>query len=302
MQTQQEKNSKTILYAIIAILLIFNLGLFYLWQTGNSKREALENDKNALNGTIKQKESLLAAAESMIAQYRTDSIAMSSVNKKISKELTEKNNEIARLAILLKKSDRNSAEIQAELNKRLAVMADRLAQLEKENVELKEANKNLTDKNQELYSENNKLSLEGKRLKNLAARLKTSEIQVETLKKQWITGKEVATNRAKEVESVRVSFKLDENKLAEAGDRTVFVKITGPEGLTISNDGDGGVADLADGKSTKFSYKTTVVFEKEAKAANPTVWKPKNKLNKGKYTVELYTEGYLLGAAAINLK
>lgn len=300
MQTQQERNSKTILYAIIAILLIFNLGLFYLWQSGNSKNEALEKDKTVLNGSIKEKEALIAAADAMIAHYKADSTAMVSANKKISGELARKSSEIALLTMQLRK-EKNNGKLVEELKAKLAIMGDRLAQLERENVELKDANNKLTSQNQDLNNENTKLSLEGKRLKNLAARLKTSDLSVETLKKQWITGKEVATNKAKEVESIRISYKLDENNLAEAGERTVFVKVTGPEGVTYS-DGDGGIADLSEGKSTKFTYKTNVVFEKEAKAIAPTVWKPKSKLAKGKYSIELYTEGYLMGSAVITLK
>lgn len=305
MQNQQDRNNKSILYAIIIILLLFNLGLFYLWQTGNSKKDELTSENTALAGTIKHKEELLATADALIEQYRTDSSAMSAANKKISKELAEKGNEIARLAFQLRQAGSNVSKNQQlinELNKKLAILSDRLAQLEKENVELKEKNETLKTANDQLSNENNVLSKEGRRLKNLAARLQSSEIRVETLKKQWITRKETNTNRAKDVEALRISFNLAENKVAEAGERTIYVKITGPEGVTLSHDGEGGIADLSDNKSTKYSYKTTVIFEKESKQVPATVWKPTNKLNKGKYSIELYTEGYLLGSSVIDLK
>lgn len=301
MQNQQDRNNKSILYAIIAILLLFNIGLFYLWQSGNSKRDELTNANSALGATIKQKESMIAAADAMIAQYKSDSITMSEANKSISRELAAKNNEIARLTFELRKSGSNSKAIMAELQSKLSDMAKRLAELERENVELKEKNENLNKENAELNTQNNVLSKEGKRLKSLASRIQSSEIRVETLKKQWITRKETNTNRAKDVEALRISFNLAENKIAEAGERAIFVKITGPEGITL-NSGDGGIADLLDGKSTKYSYKTTVVYEKDSKQVPATVWKPTNKLTKGKYTIELFTEGYLMGSSVIDLK
>ncbi len=301
MQNQQDRNNKSILYAIIAILLLFNIGLFYLWQSGNSKRDELTQANTALGSTIKQKESMIAAAEAMISQYKSDSITMSEANKSVSRELAAKNNEIARLTFELRKSGTNSKAIMAELQLKLADMAKRLAELERENVELKEKNETLNKENAELNTQNNVLSKEGKRLKGLASRIQSSEIRVETLKKQWITRKETNTNRAKDVEALRISFNLAENKIAEAGERVIFVKITGPEGITL-NSGDGGIADLLDGKSTKYSYKTTVVYEKDSKQVPATVWKPTNKLTKGKYTIELYTEGYLLGSSVIDLK
>lgn len=301
MQNQQDRNNKSILYAIIAILLLFNIGLFYLWQSGNSKRDELTNVNSALGATIKQKESMIAAADAMISQYKSDSITMSEANKSVSRELAAKNNEIARLTFELRKSGANSKAIMAELQLKLADMAKRLAELERENVELKVKNENLNKENAELNTQNNVLSKEGKRLKSLASRIQSSEIRVETLKKQWITRKETNTNRAKDVEALRISFNLAENKIAEAGERSIFVKITGPEGITL-NSGDGGIADLLDGKSTKYSYKTTVVYEKDSKQVPATVWKPTNKLTKGKYTIELFTEGYLLGSSVIDLK
>ena len=301
MQNQQDRNNKSILYAIIAILLLFNIGLFYLWQSGNSKRDELTNVNSALGATVKQKESMIAAADAMISQYKSDSITMSEANKSVSRELAAKNNEIARLTFELRKSGTNSKAIMAELQLKLADMAKRLAALETENIELKEKNENLNKENAELNTQNNVLSKEGKRMKNLASRIQSSEIRVETLKKQWITRKETNTNRAKDVEALRISFNLAENKIAEAGERSIFVKITGPEGVTL-NSGDGGIADLLDGKSTKYSYKTTVVYEKDSKQVPATVWKPTNKLTKGKYTIELFTEGYLLGSSVIDLK
>ena len=177
-------------------------------------------------------------------------------------------------------------------------MAENFDQIKKRRQE-KAAQRN--KENAELNTQNNVLSKEGKRMKNLASRIQSSEIRVETLKKQWITRKETNTNRAKDVEALRISFNLAENKIAEAGERSIFVKITGPEGITL-NSGDGGIADLLDGKSTKYSYKTTVVYEKDSKQVPATVWKPTNKLTKGKYTIELFTEGYLLGSSVIDLK
>ena len=301
MQNQQDRNNKSILYAIITILLLFNIGLFYLWQSGNSKRDELTNVNSALGATIKQKESMIAAADAMISQYKSDSVTMSEANKSVSRELAAKNNEIARLTFELRKSGTNSKAIMAELQLKLADMAKRLAALETENIELKEKNENLNKENAELNTQNNVLSKEGKRMKNLASRIQSSEIRVETLKKQWITRKETNTNRAKDVEALRISFNLAENKIAEAGERSIFVKLSGPEGITL-NSGDGGIADLLDGKSTKYSYKTTVVYEKDSKQVPATVWKPTNKLTKGKYTIELFTEGYLLGSSVIDLK
>ena len=298
----QDRNNKSILYVIILILLIFNLGLFYLWQTGKTQNNKLANSNKSLEASVSDKNKAIAAAEALLEQYKSDSMTMAKNNQQISSELAKSSGEIARLTFLLKKNDKNSQGIIAELNIQIKQLGEKLARLENENAELKTRNSELKSINMDLNSENNSLSAEKQKLKTLAARLTSSEIRVETLKKQFITRKETNTNRAKGVEALRISFSLVENKIAQKGEREIFIKITGPEGTTLMNEGQGGIADLMDGKSVKYSYKTTVVFENEAKQIPATIWKPTKKLTPGKYTVELYTEGYLMGSSAIDLK
>jgi hypothetical protein len=298
----QDRNNKSILYVIILILLIFNLGLFYLWQTGKTQNNKLANSNKSLEASVSDKNKAIAAAEALLEQYKSDSMTMAKNNQQISSELAKSSGEIARLTFLLKKNDKNSQGIIAELNVQIKQLGEKLARLENENAELKTRNTELKSINMDLNSENNSLSAEKQKLKTLAARLTSSEIRVETLKKQFITRKETNTNRAKGVEALRISFSLVENKIAQKGEREIFIKITGPEGTTLMNEGQGGIADLMDGKSVKYSYKTTVVFENEAKQIPATIWKPTKKLTTGKYTIELYTEGYLMGSSAIDLK
>ena len=82
---------------------------------------------------------------------------------------------------------------------------------------------------------------------------------------------------------------------------TLFVKITGPEGVTLANSGQGGTFDF-DGKSSKYTYKISTVFENETKPVQPTVWKPTEQLKPGKYTIEIYAEGYKMGSTVLDLK
>jgi hypothetical protein len=121
------------------------------------------------------------------------------------------------------------------------------------------------------------------------------------LKKKWLTGKETGTLKASAVEAFRISFSINDNNVAEAGEKTLFVKITGPEGVTLANGGQGGQFDF-DGKSSKYTYKLTTVFENDLKPVQPTVWKPESQLKPGKYTVEIYSEGYKMGSTVLDLK
>ncbi len=300
--SQQDKKNKTLLYIIILILFMVNIGLFYMWQNGKKDRNALSAEKTTLENTVKQKNSVIAAAESLLEEYRKDSIEMAQNNMAMSDAMARKSSEIARLTYLLKKEKYASQDMIDALKVKMDSLNSELIALKEENARLRDNNDSLLSVNQNLYGENTKLSLEGRRLKNLAARLTTSEIKVEPIKKQFLTGKETTTVKASRVKGFKINFSIAENKLAEPGDREVFIKVTGPEGITLANEGQGGIVELADGKSAKYSYKTSIVFENNTTESPDIKWEPSKKLSPGKYVIQLFTEGYLMGSAAINLR
>jgi uncharacterized protein YxeA len=52
--SNQSKN-KSILYIIILILLVFNLGLFYLWQAGKGEKNAAVKVNEEMSATIEER-------------------------------------------------------------------------------------------------------------------------------------------------------------------------------------------------------------------------------------------------------
>jgi len=299
---QKKNNNRSILYVIITILLVFNLGLFYLWQTGKNERKVLTDVNKEITLDNKAKDKAIAAAEDLIAQYREDSLKLAENNIQISEELAKKSNEVARLAFLLKKEKKNNSELVGELNNRIKDLMASLVELEEKNATLTVQNDSLRSQNQELFREKNDLALEGKKLKTLASRLTASEIKVDPLKKTLFTGSEKSTVKANRVKAIRISFSLNANKLAAKGTKDIYVKVTGPEGITLAKPGQGGILELLDGTSTKYSLITSVEYEAETKQVPAIIWQPTGKLTEGKYTVELFTEGYLLGSAALDLR
>lgn len=300
--TTQDKKNKTLLYIIILILFFVNIGLFYMWQTGKKDRVVLLEDKTALQNTVRDRNATIAAAEALLEQYQQDSAEMAANNIKMSDEMARKSSEIARLTYLLKKEKYASQDMIDALNGKLSDLNNQLLALKEENMRLRDNNDSLLSVNQDLYGENTKLSVEGTRLKNLAARLSASEIKVEPIRTQFLTGKETTTVKASRVKGFKINFSVAENNIAEPGDRDVYVKVTGPEGLTLNNEGQGGVVALADGKSAKYSYKTNIIFENNTLESPDIVWEPNKKLTPGKYVVQLFTEGYLMGSAGITLR
>ncbi|GDX50216.1 hypothetical protein LBMAG26_10750 [Bacteroidota bacterium] len=301
MQNQNESNNKPLLYTIIAILVVIIAVLLYMLNNVSVEKDNTEKAKTAVEETLKGKEEALVKAELLLEQYQKDSLALAGDNLILSEELVSRKKEIAKLVADLKSNKANSQAAVNYLNKQLADLLARLAQVESENEELITKNEVLTNQNDNLNKENTNLSADKAKLKSLASRLQASAVKIETLKKKWLTGKETGTLKANAVEAFRISFSINENNVAEAGDKTLYVKITGPEGVTLANSGQGGTFDI-DGKSSKYTYKISAVFENETKPVQPTVWKPTEQLKPGKYTVEIYSEGYKMGSTLLDLK
>jgi predicted RNase H-like nuclease (RuvC/YqgF family) len=298
----QNRKSKALLYTIIGVLLALNAGLFYFWQKRadhdiktTAQNESLKKDTAALNRALEQ-------AEYLITKYKRDSAALNDNNKDLSKEVMNKKNELVKLYAQLK-NDKNASSAQIkQLQEKIKELMDQLANLEKQNTELKEVNAKLESENVEVIKRNKELASDRQKYKNIAQRLQATGLKVEALKKKWLSGKTGTTNKAKDVEAIRVSFSLAENKVAEAGEKIVYVKITGPEGVTLTNPGKEGGTFEYENNESKYTYKMSVLYEQDAKAAEVTKWSPNRDLKKGKYSIELYCEGFKIGEQVLDLK
>ncbi len=299
---QKNRNSKALLYTIIGILLALNAGLFYMWQKGGNEKEIVEKKLVITESNLKEKTTALAEAEYLLEKFRRDSAALVDNNKELNADLIKRKNEIAVLVSKLRNNKNASDAEIAELKSKIEELSLQLDQLQKENEELKEVNNQLEKEKEAAQTENKQLSAEKKKYKNIAQRLQAGSIRIEALKKRWITGKEATTNRAKDVEAFRTSFTLAENKVAEPGDKTIYVKVTGPEGVTLSNPGNEGGTFEYEGKESKYTYKFSVTYDQESKAVPATKWRPARDLKKGKYAIELYCDGFKIGSEALDLK
>jgi len=97
---------------------------------------------------------------------------------------------------------------------------------------------------------------------------------------------------------MRVSFKLDENRIAPTGTKDLYVCVLGPDGTPISN-GDV-VATREDGEK-KYTSKVTVNYEQGKVQPVSFDWKG-NGYQPGAYTVQIYQNGYKIGEGVTTLK
>jgi len=154
------------------------------------------------------------------------------------------------------------------------------------------------DANANLAGQNNALSStveKGKRLviasaTTQAVRLTSSE-------------KERKTRRAKRTDRINACLTLAKNRIADAGTRTLYVKILDPNGKPVDAPEENMA--VVGGEPSGYNGEAQVDFQGDAVevcvAANRAVDAPVE-LAAGIYTIAVYTDSYLVGTVALELK
>ncbi|HQB79465.1 MAG TPA: hypothetical protein PLJ52_14070, partial [Tenuifilaceae bacterium] len=105
--------------------------------------------------------------------------------------------------------------------------------------------------------------------------------------------------RARRVEKIRVCFTLNENSIAKAGNREVFLRITGPDEYILAKS----ETDLFnfEGQMIVFSAKREVDYQNQD--VEMCIFYDNNgELLKGVYKAALYMDGNLIGNTEFTLK
>jgi hypothetical protein len=117
-------------------------------------------------------------------------------------------------------------------------------------------------------------------------------------------GKVTETNRASKAQHLRVCFDVPQNKVAETGSKTFFIRILNPDGsvLAIDNQGSGIFTSIETGAEIQYSTSLTADYQQQAQTGLCTVWNQGTPFQEGNYTAEIYQDGYLTGKQMFELK
>jgi hypothetical protein len=131
------------------------------------------------------------------------------------------------------------------------------------------------------------------RVKNVT----TKSVQVKS------NGKEKTKSRAGKVDKLNICFTTESNEVVPAGEETFYLRIIDPTGapLAIESLGSGVATDKRNESDVRFTTTATCNYQNgETNVCGS--WQPGQNFAKGKYKVEIYNKGYLVGSGAFNLK
>lgn len=290
------KNNTWIYLSIIVLLLATNIYLFL--QRKNESQDQLVI-KEQLQNTTSEKEILQNEYNAALA--RLDELT--SNNAALKRKITSQNSELQhiqdRIKTILSKSNATQTELK-EARSLIESLNNRISGYEEQIAKLKQQNSTLVIQRDSVVSQNDSL----KQKVNVAKILHASNIRLRAIFLRKGGRKESFTEKAKKVDLLRILFDIDENLLAESGNKEFDIRIVNPDGTLLSNAalGSGSFIDNR-GKTQYYSLSKTIALTSGMPLKDIDVdWRQASSYEKGSYLVEIYYEGHLIGQGTTTLR
>lgn len=284
------KQNNIILIIAGVIALIF-IGLYF-----NSRSQMAEMEE-----VLTEEKNLL------ITEYQdlyTDFDSLRSNNTELEQKLQEERDRVAQLQDELRTVKASNArrikELQTELTAMRGAMRSYIYQidslnqtnekLKKENVGMRQKIADAQKAEAELKEQNNALS--GK--VQLAARLETSGVSGIGL-----NNKEKATTRANKATKLKVNFTILKNITSETGLRTVYLRIERPDGQLLMHSKNDTFQ--FEDQQLNFSAKRDIEYGGQDTDTYIVYNVDAGELMAGEYSIELFTDGELIGNGKFSL-
>ncbi len=297
----EQDSKKAIVIVVIAILLGVN-GLL-LWQFFDKKTH-LEEVNQALQTTISEKESLSAELEKVKTEYEKVNQENAALQAQLSSKDEEIKSKMAEIQKLINSGD--AAQLRrakTEMENLRLLNRNYLAQLDS----LKIVNTDLMEKNtvlsSTLQSERGKiqnLTQENSMLANkvaIGSVLKTINTKATGVRYRS-SGKEVETSKASSTDKIRICFTVLENLVSDRGTKYAYIRVLSPDGAVMSTSSE---TFIYNNQATLYTTRET--FEYDNKDTDICLYYTKGSTYiKGKYTIEIYVDGSLIGSTSLVLK
>ncbi|MCX6193629.1 MAG: hypothetical protein NTX34_03940 [Cytophagales bacterium] len=314
MEQSPNNNSKSAI--IVLAVLTAVLGVLYFRSNQTTKDQATQNEKKAveLSNTRAQLDSISTQLDAKIAEIKSLGGQVADLEAlKIQLQQDKASLKSANHATI--------ASYEAKIKEYNAVLTTKDGEI----VELKKQNGILTENNQVLTTQNTTLNTENSGLKNqnqtladtissvsqrnkelarkvsIAAALKAQNLKVLAVNAK---GKETERSRlnGKKIEKLKVVFSLATNPITKLENKTVYVRVIDGEGATLSDEAIGSGRISINGKEVSYTAKQTFEYTNDSQTVAVTYPRGGVAYKAGKYSVELYAEGFLIGTGAFEVK
>ncbi len=308
-------NWKTLLTGVLLVSLLGTWG--YIIYDKNKVKETVQQKDALITATATEKDNLQRDLDDATSKYdmlKTD-------NAKKDSSITAKDREIAdkksRIQSLLSNANATKADLAqarkliASLNNDIEGYKAQVEQLKGENMVLAQEKATVIEERDRIVrdydSTKAKLTQREMDLKqkddviDVGSTLKASNFDIAGIEEKK-NGKVKVTNKAKYVDKLKITFDLDENRIATSGNKDIYVCITGPDGKPIAVEAAGsGKFNTREGEEKLYTKKLDVNYVQGQRQTVNFDWKQESNFGKGDYKIEVYHNGFKIGEGYRNL-
>jgi hypothetical protein len=231
-----------------------------------------------LGGDIAELQKVKASLESDRVALRKGNATMGRKIKEYEDFLTKKDTEIAQLR---------------EENQQLISQKETLVQ---EKTELQTSRQAVRDSLSGVVEKNTEL--ESKVTMAAALRARNVKVYAVSSKGKVREGENV---KSKRVDKVRVDFILEKNPLTLSDNKTIYMRIIDPSGATISDTKTGSGVFQYNGQEQGYTISKDVMYSNNNQDVS-ILYDRDAPFTSGKYTIELYAEGFPVGEGSFSVK
>ncbi|SNS24845.1 hypothetical protein SAMN06295967_1067 [Belliella buryatensis] len=296
---RKSENGKNILIIVLIILVIISgIKLYYDAVDRNKKTEEillLSEDNNEINRRLDSITYQLDLRIQEIEKLGGDVAALEEMREQL---ITERNSE----------KKRSAEEIEA-LNRRINSFTAVLQEKDQEIVKLREVNQQLFSENQDLKTSQAEieekvvqLNLQKEELEekvSIAARLKAENIVVAAVNSRGREREDGFRNR--QIDRLKITFNLADNKVAQKGPRDIYVQIIAPNNQPIFDIARGSGTFMIDGREEFYTTHQDILFDNSKQSLTYFYEKGSN-YTSGKYEVRIYADNYQIGTGSFEVK
>lgn len=304
-QTGAEGKKKLYIGAIVVLLLINTVTLYFLFSENKEKTD-LTTQQTALQADFRSLTDTLSVKNDEIEQFRGKNAELDKSIAEKQDMLDKQKKEIQHLLAKGKLTNAELAKAQALIAEYKTAIGDMTAKVD----ELTKQNEALTAQNTQLSTDltaekatTSKLTEQNTGLSKkveVGSLLPIAAVNVEAIKTRG-NGKEVPVKRAKVAEKLKISFETGENKVIDPGNVSLYVRIINPKGETIalSDQGSGTMQAADNAEQIQYTKKADIDYNQTNKKV--TIYWGQNIKDEGTYKVEVYQAGHVVGTGKVTL-
>lgn len=190
-------------------------------------------------------------------------------------------------------------EYEKEVGTLRAVMKNYLRQIDS----LNNLNKKLIDENvsyrKEISTANLRADVAEERATELQNKVQMgSVLRARDIAVVPLNARGKVVSRVKTAATLRVDFTVSSNDLAAAGNREIYVRITAPDGYLLTTEG----MPTFRFRDESIGYSASREIDYQNEDVDVSIFYNGSGFVAGDYKIELYTDGYILGTAAVAMR